>query len=329
MADSGSQVGSNDFVYQANDAWHQVPPNMTLGETVGVATDSRNRVYVFNRSEHPLVVFDSDGTFLTSWDDTRFVRPHGITIDSDDHIYLTDDRDHTVRKFTPDGELLLTLGSSGQASDTGVENLDYRTIKRAGGPFNLPTNLAVAPDGVLYVSDGYGNACIHKFAPDGEHLLSWGGPGTDPGQFEIPHGVAVDGSGRVFVCDRENSRLQLFTADGELIEIRSNVERPCDIFFDRQDNAYVAELGWRVGTPDPNPARTGGRVSIYNRDGELLSRFGGGDDPYSAGDFVAPHDIWIDSQGSIYVGEVTISAAANLGLISADCPSLQKFVRCP
>src|SRR4029077_13600819 len=129
-------------------------------------------VYVFSRGEHPLMVFDRDGTFLTSWDDKAFNRPHGITVGPDDAVYCTDDRDHTVRKFTPDGRLLLTLGTSGKPSDTGATSTDFRTIRRAGPPFHYPTNLALSPEGDLYVSDGYGNARVHKFSADGQLLFS-------------------------------------------------------------------------------------------------------------------------------------------------------------
>lgn len=321
-------VGSGEFVYEANDEWQRLPDGMAMGEAVGVATDSRDRLYVFNRGgDQPVMIFDSDGSFLQSWGAGQFVRPHGIWIGPDDSLYLTDDQDHTVRKFTVDGDLLLTLGTSGRPRDSGVENSDYRTIKHAAPPFNLPTNLALSPDGEMYVSDGYGNCCVHKFSPGGERLLSWGRPGNGPGEFQIPHGIAVDHSGRVVVADRENSRLQWFTDNGEYVEEWTDVARPCNVVFDENDNVFVAELGWHAGTPDPQPQETGGRVSVFSRSGKLLSRWGGGNNPYNAGDFIAPHDIWIDSRGDVYVGEVTISAAANRGLVGEDCPSLQKFTK--
>ena len=143
--------------------------------------DSRGRVYLFNRGEHPVAIFDAEGNFLTSWGEGVFARPHGITIGPDDAVYCTDDLDHTVRKFTPDGELLLTLGTSGAPSNTGATSIDYRTIARPAGPFHFPTNLSLSPAGEMYVSDGYGNARIHKFAADGRLLLSWGEPGAGPG----------------------------------------------------------------------------------------------------------------------------------------------------
>src|SRR5438874_8356265 len=147
-----------DCHYKALENWERLPEGWSFGEVAGVATNSRGHVYVFNRGEHPVLVFDRDGLFLTSWGEGLVVRAHGITIGPDDAVYLTDDLDHTVRKFTPEGRLLLTLGMSGRASDTGVTGIDYRTILRGGDPFNRPTNLALAPDGSMYVTDGYGNA---------------------------------------------------------------------------------------------------------------------------------------------------------------------------
>jgi DNA-binding beta-propeller fold protein YncE len=159
-------------------------------------------VYVFNRGEHPLVVFDRDGKFLHSWGEGVFSRPHGITIGPDDAVYCTDDHDHTVRKFTPEGKLLLTLGTSGRPSDTGATSMDFRTIRHSGPPFHYPTNVALAPSGELYVSDGYGNARIHRFTADGRLLLSWGEPGGGPGQFRVPHGIAVDRQGKDIEAER-------------------------------------------------------------------------------------------------------------------------------
>lgn len=319
------RVGNNDFQYEADSEWQQLPDGWDLVEAVGMATDSQDRVYVFNRGEHPLIVFDRDGSFITAWGEGEFVRPHGIWIGRDDSLYLTDDCDHTIRRYTAEGMKLMTLGTSGLASDTGVTGSDYRTITQPGGPFNLPTNLAVAPDGMLFVTDGYGNCCVHKFDAEGKFLFSWGEPGDGPGQFHLPHGIGIGSDGRLFVADRENSRIQIFNSEGEFLDQWTDVARPCEVFLDSDDRVFVAELGWHAGLPDPQPDRTGGRVSIFSSSGELLSRFGGGKDPYQPGDFIAPHDIWVDSHGDIYVGEVTMSAAVSRGLVKEDCPSLQKF----
>lgn len=325
------EVGAAEFRFTANNAWESLPEEWSFVEAVGVACDSDDRVYVFNRGEHPVIVFDPDGRFVAAWGEGQFVRPHGIWIAPDDTLWLSDDRDHTVRRYTPEGRLLATLGHSGQPSQTGVEGGNPRTIQRAAGPFNLPTNLATAPDGTLFVTDGYGNARVHRFSADGELLASWGEPGQGPGQFYLPHGIGIDSGGTVFVADRENSRLQLFSPDGEFLDEWTDVARPCEVFLAPDDTVYVAELGFRAGMyPDvqpPEPDATGGRVSIFDRSGNLLCRIGGGETPGTPGDFAAPHDIWVDRRGDVYLGEVVVAAAASRGIVGLDCPSLQKLSR--
>jgi DNA-binding beta-propeller fold protein YncE len=322
--------GCERFGYQALDRWPRLPAGWGWTEVAAVATDSHDRVYAFNRGPHPVIVFDRDGNFLASWGEEVFSRPHGIFIGPDDSVWCADDVDHTVRKFTADGRLLLTLGESGKPSDTGVSGMDYRTIQRIAGPFHYPTNLALSPQGEMYITDGYGNARVHKFAPDGRLLFSWGEPGDGPGQFHLPHGIAVDREGIVYVADRENSRVQLFTPDGKHLASWANLARPCQVFIDGAGDVYVAELGFRAGMwpgTSAAPDATGGRVSIFNRHGALKARWGGGKNPCAAGDFFAPHGICVDSHGDIYVAEVVMSAGGNRGLVAKDCRSLQKFVR--
>src|SRR5437762_1463460 len=153
---------SHSFGYEADDRWAKLPAEWSFIEATAVAVDSKDRVFVFNRGEHPVMVFDRNGAFLNAWGEGPFTRPHGITIAPDDSVFLTDDSGHAVRKFTPDGRLLMTLGTPGQPSDTGSTSIDFRTIRRSAGPFNYPTNLAIAPNGDLYISDGYGYARVHR-----------------------------------------------------------------------------------------------------------------------------------------------------------------------
>jgi len=317
------------YGYVPNDRWANLPAGFGWKEVAGVATDSRDRVFVFSRGEHPLLVFSPEGTFIEEWDASMFVRPHGITIGPDDSVYCTDDCGHTVRKFSAEGKLLFTLGTHGQPSDTGATSIDFRTITHAGPPFNYPTNLAIAPNGDLYVSDGYGNARVHVFTPDGRLLFSWGEPGKGPGQFRIPHGIAIDREGTVYVADRENSRIQLFTPRGEFVSEWTDLARPCQVFIDRSGKFFVAELGYRAGmwsgTIAPSSDATGGRVSVFDENRNLIARWGGGENPTAPGDFFAPHDICVDSHGAVYVAEVTWSAGGSRGLVPPDCHALQKF----
>jgi DNA-binding beta-propeller fold protein YncE len=311
--------------------WAQLPAGWKWTEVAAVATDSQDRVFVFERGEHPVLVFSREGVFQRSWGEGVFRRPHGLCIGPDDAVYCTDDLDHTVRKFTPEGELLLTLGTSGQPSDTGATSHDYRTIRRAGPPFHYPTNVALSSADELFITDGYGNARVHRFSADGRLIRSWGEPGSGPGQFHVPHGIAVDAEGVVYVADRENSRLQLFTPQGHYLTEWTDVARPCQVCVDAKGDVYVAELGFHAGrwpgTPLPRPDASGGRVSVFNQRGELEARWGGGRNPCAPGDFFAPHDICVDSHGDVYVGEVVLSAGGNRGLVPSDCHALQKFRR--
>ncbi len=327
----GVRVGGGPARFTANADWARLPAGYRWTEVAGVAADRQDRVFVFNRGERPVLVFAPDGTFLHGWGEGLFARPHGICVGPDDAVWCTDDLDHTVRKFTPDGRLLLTLGTSGRPSDTGATSHDYRSIRRAGPPFHYPTNVAFSPEGDLYVTDGYGNARVHKFAPDGRLLLSWGEPGSGPGQFHLPHGIAVDREGTVYVADRENSRVQLFAPDGRYVAEWAEIARPCQVTLDGGGLVYVAAVGYRAGmwpgTEAPGPDAPGGRVSVFDPQGRLLARWGGGRNPTAPGDFFAPHDLCLDGRGDLYVAEVVMSAGGNRGLVSPDCHSLQKFVR--
>src|SRR5262249_7314395 len=159
-------------------------------------------------------------------------------------------------------------------------------------------------------------------------LLSWGEPGNGPGQFNLPHGIAVDSKGTVYVADRENDRVPIFTSDGKFVT-EWKLNRPAEVFVDPKDNIFVAEMGWRAGLfPGTNPRQNppGGSICVLNREGKILARWGGGPDPCAVGDFFAPHDVWLDSKGAVYVSEVVMSAGGNRGLVSPTCHSLQKFV---
>jgi sugar lactone lactonase YvrE len=316
--------------YQVVPDWEQLPPGMRHGDVVGVAVDSRDCLYAVTRREARCLVYEPDGTFVTSFGEgvlTELV--HALTIDADDFLYIVDGGDHTVRKFSPEGELLLTLGTPGVASDTGYDGADSASIVRAGPPFNRPTKAAIAPNGDIYVSDGYGNARIHRFSADGELIASWGEPGRGPGQFNLPHGVWI-ADDRVFVADRENDRVQIFSLTGELLEIWDHIQRPTDIYIDARGLLYVTSLPWRAGVAEfGNPARTQslpGGVNVLDLDGNVLARWGSAES-CAAGGFVAPHGIVADSRGDLYVGEVTWTYGVRQGYVPEGCHALQKFAR--
>jgi len=270
------RVGYGDYQYEVIADWARLPSGWSFGWIPSVAVDSQHRVYVYSRSEHPMIVFDAEGNFLTSWGEDILRDAHGIFIDTAENIYCTERETHCVHKFKPDGELQWTLGSPGIPRPPGV-------------PFNKPTDLAVAPDGCFFVSDGYVNFKVHKYSPEGILLLSWGEPGTGPGQFNLVHSVWVDSDYNVYICDRENNRIQIFDGNGGFQREWPGFLRPDKLWFDRDETIFMAELGQRI--------------SVLNRDGELFSQWGeAGDQPHQFRSF--PHGIWGDSNGDLYVSEV-------------------------
>lgn len=328
-------IGEHKLEYEVLEGWERLPEGWSFVEVAGVAVDSSDRVYVFNRGDHPVIVFDKEGKFLDAWGEGVFSSAHGIFIDRHDNVYCADNFDHTVRKFTTDGTLLMTLGEADQPADTGFK-IGESPVQYAGGPFNMVTNVAVAQNGEMFISDGYGNARIHRFSAEGKLLSSWGEPGAGPGQFNLPHGVAVDRGGRVYVADRENSRLQIFTSQGDFIESWDWVNRPDDLFIDEQENLYIAELGWNVPTPDrphfpfmkhpPLGHAPIARVTICDLDGNIQTQIGG-ENPVLPGNFIVPHGIWADSRGDFYVGEVVKASGAIDHFAPLTCHAFQKFVR--
>lgn len=300
------------------EGWGQLPEGWRYVEAAGVAVDSRGRVYVFNRGEHPVIVFDREGNFLRSWGEGLISRAHGITIGPDDEVWLTDDGNHTIRKFTPEGKLCLTIGDP-----------DKPATLQSGKPFNRPTHVALSPvTGDLYISDGYGNSRVHKYDPKGRHLFSWGEPGTDPGCFNLPHNIATDAEGLVYVADRENHRIQVFDAEGRYLAQLNNLHRPCGLFVDRREGGqlYVGELGTdlQVNRDVPN---IGGRVSILSLKGDLLGRVGDRFRGEGPGQFVAPHGVVTDSRGDLYVAEVSWTVKGRHENPPREIRCFQKFAR--
>ena len=281
-------VGAGKFTYEVVQGWGKLPQGWEWDQVPSVAVDSQDRVYVFNRGAHPMMVFDREGNLLASWGEGMFNRPHSVYIDKNDNLFLVDDRAHVAMKFTLEGELLMTMGNRDQPSDTGVPEgtPSSEPVKQAAGPFNRPTDIATSASGELYVSDGYRNARVHKFSADGQLLFSWGEPGHGPGQFNLPHSVWEASNGRVYVADRANNRIQVFTPQGEYLETWPGFLHPNDIFVDNDDIMYVVEMDCRV--------------SICSLDGTVLARWGG--EPLFTQPY-GPHGIWADSHGDLYIGE--------------------------
>lgn len=315
-----SILGSGEHRYRVEENWAKLPEGWEFRDVAAVACDRKDRVYVFNRGEHPMIVFDREGNFLRSWGEGTFPRAHGLHIDAEDNLYLTDDGGHFVRKCTTDGKVLLELGVPGQPAPF-----------MSGKPFHRCTHTALSPQGEIYVSDGYGNARVHKYSPDGRLLFSWGEPGSDPGQFNVAHNIATDEEGWVYVADRENHRVQVFDGKGRYEAQWNNLHRPCGLYCcaGRNPQFIIGELGpgMNINREYPN---LGPRLSIVDAQGKLVARLGGERGPgLEAGRFIAPHGLAVDSRGDIYVGEVSYTEYPRLftGEIPFRMRSLQKLVK--
>ena len=196
-----NKIIDGDFAFIHMTDWYSLPDDYVIGEVAGVAVAPNGNVYAFNRGPHPIIIFDKDGEFISSWGEGIFKSPHGITIGFDERVYCVDEGDHTVRIYNLEGDLQLMLGTPGKAG-----------AYHSGNPYNRPTDVALDPiTGDFYVSDGYGNSRVHKYSPDGKHILSWGKPGMDPGEFNIVHNIATDSNALVYVNDREINRVQIFS----------------------------------------------------------------------------------------------------------------------
>jgi hypothetical protein len=322
MAQADGIVGSGGYTYKVVADWAQLPPGWTFKDVAAVAVDSSDRVYVFNRGEHPMIVFGRDGNMLNAWGEGLFHRAHGLHVGPDETLYCTDDGDHTVRKCTLDGKVLLEIGIPGRPS-----------AFMSGDPFNRCTHTALSPNLDIYVSDGYANARVHKFAPNGKLLFSWGECGAGPGEFNIPHNIVSDPDGWVYVADRENHRVQIFDGNGRYETQWNNLHRPCGLYMEGGAHGVcdIGELGPHqpVNQKFPN---LGPRLSIVSRQGEVGSRV----DEKSGlpvGQFTAPHGLAVDRHGDIYVGEVSWTAWQNYTNpgqpVPASVRSLQKLLRAP
>ena len=311
--------------------WEQLPAGFLHRDVAGVAVDANDRVYLATRVRSCIFVYERDGTFVRTWGEGMFSdRLHGITAHPDGTLFVVDDAGHSVRHFTAEGKELAPIGPVGKPSDTGYDGTNVATVARSAGPYNRPTNIAVAPNGDLYVSDGYGNARVHHFSADAKLIRSWGEPGTGPGQFMISHGICVLPDGRVLVADRENDRIQVFDPKGTFLAEWTDVQRPTHLVLGPDGVLYVAELWWRKGlkTPKGEEITTDryGRISILNSAGSVLSRHGGGA-PNTLGNFTAPHGVAVDSRGDVYIADVAYTIGVGPGLVPPSAPTLHKLRR--
>ena len=287
--------------YNVVHGWPRLPENFLLGQVGGVDVDSHNHVFVFHRSDQVwrdeiptdpinartiLSIDGKTGELVSAWGDTMFLIPHGLSVDSQDNIWVTDVGYHQVFKFSHEGELLLTFG------EKGVPGLD-------GEHFDGPTDVAITPGGEFYVSDGYGNGRIAKFSAEGEFLFDWGTKGSEQGEFDLPHGIDLDPNGFVYVADRSNSRIQVFNGEGSFVAEWKSAElgRPWGLTVGEDNFVYVVDGGDFEASESPRS-----RVLKLDLDGNIIAAWGS----YGKydGQFVWAHDVGVGRDGGVYVGDV-------------------------
>ena len=312
------ELGSGDYVYETTgEDWGNLQPDATYKEATAVAVDSDDNVFVFNRGTHPMIVFSPEGDILDTWGHGEFSNPHGVTIGPDGSIWTVDNGDHTVKKFTAKGEKLAEIQAEHPAKEM------------SGDPFCRPAHLAVCPKtGNLFVADGYSNARVHKYDPNGRLIMSWGESGTGPGQFNIVHNLIIH-DGLVYVADRENQRVQVFDTEGKFISQWNDMSRVAAICMDPAEDdplIYLGEYFCGIGS-NAMGTNLGPRVSVMSRTGDVLARVGTesyGDEP---GRFYSPHGIAVDSKGDIYVAEVAWSDYGSQMDPPTELRSMQKLVK--
>ena len=296
-------MGAQRDAYRTIEDHFKLPDGRTIGSTAQITIDpDGSSVWVFERcggnncvgsSVAPIVKFDASGKAVKSFGAGMFIRPHGIHMDRDGNLWVTDGegpdgkdprrdgKGHQVFKLSQDGKVLMTLGKAGIAGD---------------GPdtFNMPSAVLIAPNGDIFVGDGHGgasNARMLKFSKDGRLLKIWGKKGSAPGDFETPHSLAMDSRGRLFVGDRENNRIQIFDQDGTFLDQWKQFGRPSGIFIDRKDMLYVAD---HQSDPKTNPGFRKGITIGSARDGKVTA-FILDPDPNGSQEGVA-----VDVNGNIY-----------------------------
>ena len=313
-------LGSGDFIYEmSGEDWGDIPEGSTYKEATSVAIDANDNIYVFNRGTNPMIVFNTEGKVQQTWGHGIFSSPHGVTAAPDGTIWCVDNADHSVRQFTADGKLLQTMGTPGQ-----------RSTPMSGEPFSGPTHVAFDPrNGDFYIGDGYSNAVVHKYSPDGKLLFTWGESGTAEGQFNIVHYLAVDRDGWVYVADRENHRIQVFSPEGKFETQWVNLSRAACIHLEyrgAQPLMYIGEYFCGIGN-NRMGTNLGPRVTISDLKGNVLARLGEetyGDEP---GRFYSPHGIAVDSKGDIYVAEVSWADYGSKMDPPKELRSMQKLVK--
>jgi DNA-binding beta-propeller fold protein YncE len=292
-----------ELPYRVVPHFFKFPSGMTPGEASAVAVNSKGHIFLFQRTKPMLAEYDEKGAFVQSIGDGLFSHPHGLRIDGDDNIWTTDDRSNLVLKLDPSGGVLLVLGRI----NTGAE---------ANWLFNQPADVAFAKNGDIYVADGYGNSRVVKFDREGNYIKAWGKYGAGIGEFNLPHSVAVDGEGRVYVGDRENQRIQIFDPDGRFLQQWTGIGYPYGLLITPDQHVWMADGGYD-------------RIVELDHDGKIVGAFG--EPGHKPGQLAWAHFMAMGPDHAIYVADVlnwrfqAFARTAPTGKMTPYVPSVRMF----
>ncbi len=287
--------------YEVDPSWPQRPAHCKWADVPGIAVDTKDQVWVFTRTNPPVQVYTASGKFVRAWGEDIVGRAHHIKIDHGGNVWVSDIGLHIVRKCTPEGKVLLTLGTPGEKGE------DAKHL-------NLPTDMAVAPNGDIFVSDGYGNARVVQFDKNGKFIKAWGSLGTGAQNFSIPHAIEIDSKGRLYVADRNNVRVQVYDQRGKLLDSWRDVIVPWGFWLSAKDEIWVcgsSPMQWRIDLKYPTaPLGCPPKDQVltkFNTDGKLLQLWTapkGEDGQERPGELNWVHCLALDSKGNIYAGDI-------------------------
>jgi 6-bladed beta-propeller/NHL repeat len=283
--------------YHVAEGWPTLPSDIKWGAVISVDSDPKGNIWAFHRAQPPILEFDPSGKLIKSFGTDMFVQPHGMTVAPDGNIWVTDaqgkdGKGHQVFKFSPDGKVLMTLGKAGIAGE---------------GPdvFNGPTDVVVAPNGDIFISDGHdpnSNGRVVKFSKDGKFIKAWGKHGSGPGEFITPHSITIDTRGRIFVADRGNSRVQIFDQDGRFLDQWKQFGRPSGIYIDKRDVLYVADS---QSNAKQNPGFKRGIYIGSAKTGKVTAMIPFDEPDPNANNNAGIEGVTADPMGNVYGGQTT------------------------
>ncbi|MBI4578060.1 MAG: hypothetical protein HY718_00065 [Planctomycetes bacterium] len=283
--------------YEVDPAWPQRPADLPWGAMPGLAVDAQDQVWLHTRSDVPVQAYTADGRFVRAWGQGLVGIAHHARVDREGNVWLADNGRHVVRKFTPAGELLLTLGT---LDEPGCDETHL----------NGPTDMAITPAGDVFVSDGYGNFRVAHFDPKGRFVMAWGRMGVGPGEFNLPHTIGVDSRGRLYVACRNNVRVQVFDQEGRLLDEWRHLITPWGMCITPQDDIWIvgsSPMRWEPGQEQLGGPPKDQVFMRFDTQGKLRQLW---TVPICPADRPQPghcnmvHSIAVDSRGSLYVGDI-------------------------